>query len=334
MTSLSSESNKSRYSDALESHILDVSSSNSSEIIVSDNYSEEPPFSTFSSSQASLNDDSNDTSRTIPDSQESRNNTNPEDEPISITYKNHILVQLSKDLSRLPAENFNRLQQVQETSSFWIKLFHHLSTLDSQTPPLKSREWAEYTVESSRVLFQAGLSTKKIVSILNHTIRYIANCILNTDNKETIFFENGLNVFYEPECCGIPDEMKVKYMETLEHLRDLVVRGGNGVIAQPEDEDSDDSVVSAASTVSVMPSIELGERIFQSIELQENSHSRVKGIQGRQKKNRGHLRKIGRFTKGIVKMQNREKMKKRLKKNRKARRRSHKNKHRVARGAN
>lgn len=163
-----------------------------------------------------------------------------------------------KSLVRTGKDSFDRHLRLQRTSAFWSKLFNP-SPEDANSsyrpPPLISREWAEYVVDASRIFFEAGLSVKKVVAIINCAIRFAAICLLNS-GTEKIYFEDGRNVFYEFASRGMPKELKAKYKAFLKGMRDSILEGKKGAHSDEEmemetkSESGDESSSSDASEAS------------------------------------------------------------------------------------
>ncbi|KUL86145.1 hypothetical protein ZTR_07675 [Talaromyces verruculosus] len=141
-----------------------------------------------------------------------------------------------KSLVRTGKDSFDRHLRLQRTSPFWSK-HSNPSPEDANSsyrpPPLISREWAEYVVDASRIFFEAGLSVKKVVAIINCAIRFAAICLLNRET-EKIYFEDGRNVFYESASRGMPKELKAKYKAFLKGMRDSILEGKKGARSDSE----------------------------------------------------------------------------------------------------
>ncbi|KAI7969836.1 hypothetical protein EIK77_006784 [Talaromyces pinophilus] len=141
-----------------------------------------------------------------------------------------------ESLVRTGKDSFDRHLRLQRTSPFWSKLFNpppEDANSSYRPPPLVSREWAEYVVDASRIFFEAGLSVKKVVAIINRAIRFAAICLLNR-GTEKIYFEDGRNVFYEFTSRGMPKELKAKYKAFLKGMRDSILEGREGAQSDSE----------------------------------------------------------------------------------------------------
>ncbi|EEA22865.1 hypothetical protein TMatcc_001721 [Talaromyces marneffei ATCC 18224] len=176
--------------------------------------------------QDSHNESSNATLSTTTEIQDREDDDVPKESSFSMSIqqvKAIIQQQLIEGVIRLPEGCFERHMQLQRDSPFWMKVFNQpQDSGHTWRPAIKSREWAEYVVDASRIYFEADLSVKKAVSIINYAIRYVAICLLNR-GTEKIYFEDGRNVFYEYKSRGMPAELKAKYKAFLKEMRTRIL---------------------------------------------------------------------------------------------------------------
>lgn len=176
----------------------------------------------------------------------------------SITPIDIIEDQLSERLSSLPEKYLDRYLELQNSSPFWKNLFSqppNNNNTDASSrcccPPLKSREWAEFVVDASRIFFEARLPVREVVGIINYTIQWVTLGFLN-GGERTIYFEDGRNVFYEPRSGGMSESQKTKYEDFLGKMRATILGGSDEAQSDSEMEVISDSgdESSAASDVS------------------------------------------------------------------------------------
>jgi hypothetical protein len=183
-------------------------------------------------SQNNHNESKEATFSTMTEVQDSQDDSEPDDASFTKPIKDIRAIiqdQLIERLARLPEEYFERHMQLQRNSPFWFKLFNSPQDAGiTYRPILKSREWAEYVVDASRIFFEAGLSDKKVVSIIDRAIRFASICLLNR-GTEKIYFEDGRNVFYEFASRGMPAELKPKYKAFLKGMRASILVKASGL---------------------------------------------------------------------------------------------------------
>lgn len=169
--------------------------------------------------------------------------------------KTIIQSQLIERVTRLPEGYFERHMQLQRDSPFWMKVFNRPEDADiTYRPTIKSREWAEYVVDACRIYFEAGLSVKKAVSVINCAIRYVAICLLNK-GTEKIYFEDGRNIFYEFESRGMPAELKEKYKAFLKGMKASMVESGKAH-SEPRSEGAVEQKVVDIPSIIITPPME------------------------------------------------------------------------------
>lgn len=76
------------------------------------------------------------------------------------------------------------------------------------TVSLKNGDWAKYVYEAGQIYLLDGMEVDEIVSILDETVRYVVIDALKADcvgDGGMIYFQDGCNVFYDPDCRGISE---------------------------------------------------------------------------------------------------------------------------------
>lgn len=194
--------------------------------------------------------------------EDSQSDNEPNDAPTGMTpekVRSIIQNDLIKRLTRLPAEYFDRHLQLQRNSAFWSKLFNPPQDAGSTyITSLISREWAEYVVDASHIFFNAGLSVKEVVSIIDRAISFVAICLLDRPTEQ-IYFKDGRNVFYEFKSRGMPKELKPKYNAFLKGMRASIVESrqeaesNSDEIPESDEDSSDVNEVSQLEGANITP---------------------------------------------------------------------------------
>ncbi|OKL64605.1 hypothetical protein UA08_00114 [Talaromyces atroroseus] len=128
-------------------------------------------------------------------------------------------------LSALPEEYFQRNHELQVKSSFWnaletLRPEEHDAADKFEHITMNEKEWSRYAVRACVIYIECGLLDEQILSILNQTIAYVAVCALRAGHRR-VYFDDGINVFFDPCDSGMAYSSRQKYEILLERLRGL-----------------------------------------------------------------------------------------------------------------